>query len=976
MAIKKNTIKKNVNSKDLNKVATKSIEAPNSSFPIVGIGSSAGGLEAIEQILLHLPANLGMAYVLVSHFAPTQKSLMAEILKKYTTMPVYTITNATSVRPDTIYVIPPDKNVFIQDDLLFLVEQEIPHHINLPIDIFLKSLATDKNKNAVAIILSGTGSDGSSAVRDIKEKGGLVIAEDPLSAKYDNMPRSAISTNCVDFVLSAKNIPEQLIKWLNAKEEKDDELSPELQQIFILLRARTGHDFSSYKLNTINRRIERQMYTHNISTLAEYVRFLRLHPIEVENLFKDLLIGVTSFFRDPETFEFLKTAIFPKILENKPQDYSIRIWVPACSSGEEVYSIAIALCECMDEIKCYRNVQIFGTDIDLAALEVARSGCYSEAISSNVNSERLERFFVKQKNGYKIKKQIRQMIVFGAQNIVKDPPFTKLDFISCRNLLIYLNAQLQKKIFPLFHYSLKSKGILFLGMSEAVSGYVNLFQLIAKKWKIFERKDGDTATNALLNFPTTMPSRYDFTTVFREPDTIDEKNTLKIIHAIRDYLFDQYVPPCVVVNKTGQIFYAHGKLEQCLSLASITNQSNIFEVAQEAIKIVLTPVLHKAVTQKVEVIYNGIHLKNLSGLLNINLIVRPLGNIEALHGMFLVIFESVVESKELFVEEDISTSTINKKILSLELELRNTKENLQATIEEVESSNEELQSTNEELQSTNEEIETSKEELQSLNEELVVVNTELQTRIDELASVNDDMTNLFNSTEIAAFFLDNQLRVKRFTPKAQELINLIQSDIGRSINHFSTNLRYDKLFDDAEEVLKTLIQKSIEVQSKNDQWYLIRILPYRTLLNLIGGVIITFTDISKHKDEEKKLLQLDIALQDSLACSDSIFNAVFEVLLILDMNFQIISANRSFYKTFRLMPEEVIGKIIYDLNNKEWDIPILRKLLSDTMKKKSLTGEYEVEQEFSIVRHKKLILNANLIPCVNSELILLTMVEK
>jgi two-component system CheB/CheR fusion protein len=955
---------------------TQSINKDDGVFPVVAIGASAGGLEAFEHLFTHLPNNSSMAFVIITHLDRTHESILPELIKKYTSMPVLLISNGLRIQANTVYVIPPNKNVAILNNVLLLVKQETPHYANLPINFFFQSLAEERKEKAIAMVFSGAGSDGTLGIRAIKKEGGVVIAQSPASAAYDSMPQSAINTGLVDYVLSPEQIPEQLIKWLHYGGLKEGKISPELQQIFIMLRSHTSHDFSSYKLNTICRRIEKQMAVHHIDTLTEYVSFLRMHPREVDNLFKDLLIGVTSFFRDSEAFEALKENAIKSLLKNKSHGYCVRVWIPGCSTGEEAYSVAIAIRECMEELQQFHSVQIFGTDIDVSALETARAGIYHTIIENDVTPERLKKYFIKEKNNFRIKKEIREMIVFGAQNIIKDPPFTKLDLICCRNLLIYLSANLQKKILPIFHYSLKSKGNLFLGTSEAIAGFSDLFRLNAKKWKIFERKDASTSTRALLNFPAESRPSEAFTLQAERIFLSDEKT--ETVSSIKDFILENYISTCMVINSKGKVFYFHGKIESYINSDSKDMDVNIFEVLSIDMKNELVATVRKAASKQKEVSYLNLEIKNSVNPVTINLKVIPILDRDVLHGMFLVIFEDVIpDHKKMDLSKYSSVASLTKKIRGLEKELQYTRENLQTTIEELESSNEELQSTNEELQSTNEEIETSKEELQSLNEELVIVNTELQNRIDQLASVNDDMNNLFNSTQIAAIFLNTDMRIKRFTPKAQDLIHLIQSDIGRSIGHFATNIKYEYLIDNSEEVLRTLIPKLIEVQGKDNKHYLIRILPYRTIANVIDGVVITFTDITAHKDSESKLQKLNESLNDLNDFNASILDTLRESILVLNTDLEILMANRSFYKFFHVTPQETIGKFIYDLGNKQWNIPKLRDLLSLSIAKDEFFEGFEVDYNFPQIGEKKLVLNARKIfrKGVEMEMLLLAIEE-
>lgn len=931
-----------------------------SALPIVAIGASAGGLEAIEQFFAHMPADSGMAFIIITHLDRTHVSIMPELIKKYTDMQVFSIRDGMKVNADTVYVIPPNTNITINDGILHFAKQPKPHYLNLPINFFLEALAEDRKENAMAIILSGTGSDGSLGIKAIKSQEGLVIAQDPVTAKYDGMPQSAVNTGLTDYILPIEQMPDYLLKHLHHGGLNEKKISAEIQQIFSILRMHTGHDFTSYKINTIYRRIKRQMLLHQINLMADYVKFLREHPHEIKTLFKDLLIGVTSFFRDPGAFEVLKQSIIPKLLKNKTDQYCIRIWIPGCSTGEEVYSIAIILKECLEEMKSYVTIQIFATDIDFNALETARAGLYPESIENEISSERLKRFFIKENNAYRIRKEIREIVVFGAQNIIKDPPFTKLDIICCRNLLIYFNTALQKKLFPIFHFSLKPKGILFLGTSEAIGGYDDLFKLVAKKWKIFERKDADAYPYIGFNFsPVSYNNEFASLPAYKSNPAV-EKNEMH--DAIREFLIDNFAPTCLIINKKGDIIYSQENAHAYLSLGAKIDGNNLLAIFPLKIKRELTAFLRKTGNRPECIEYNNFPIKNLRKKpASVNLKISRIIDHNRLDNLFLVVLEKTATKPARKLKTYGSTSQMLSKITELEDELQDTKETLQATIEELQSSNEELQSTNEELQSTNEEIETSKEELQSLNEELVSVNSELENKLDQLASIHDDMNNLFNSTEIAAIFLDNDLHVKRFTPKVQELVRLIPSDIGRSIQDFATNIKYKNLINEIKEVQKTLIPKQFEARSKNSKDYLVRILPYRTLSNMIDGVIITFDDISaitSHKKNEKKLQELNEALNESINFTMNIIDSVSDPMLVLSGELKIISANQSFYQFFNVNIDETLNKYIYQIGSEQWNIPELRIKLEEVIKKDINFKSFEIDHEFARIGHKKLILSA------------------
>jgi two-component system CheB/CheR fusion protein len=958
-------------------------------FYVVGMGASAGGLEAFEKFFLSMSEDSGMAFILVPHLDPTHASIMPDLMQKYTKMKVIQIEDGITVQPNSVYIVPPNKDLAILHGTLQLIEPTGAHGLRMPIDYFFRCLAEDQREKAICVILSGMGTDGTFGLKAIKGELGMAMVQDPNSAKYDAMPRSAIQTGLVDYILPPEKMPEQLIGYTKyIAHEAGPGITPTggktpdaLQKIFVLLRTHTGHDFSAYKQNTICRRVERRINVHQIDNVSNYVRYLQQNPNEVESLFKELLIGVTNFFRDPEGFESLKQKALPQLLKDKPNGYSVRAWVPGCSSGEEAYSVAILLRECMAELKRTFNVQIFGTDLDTDAINAARLGIYPNSISVDVSPDRLKRFFRKENNAYRIKKEIREMLVFAPQDIVKDPPFTKLDLLCCRNLLIYLNSELQKKLLPIFHYSLRPDGILFLGSSETTGGFVDLFAVIDKRWKIYKRKESASATRAIVEFPVPRgPDRDpEMQVAERATGTIREVNLSKLIEKT---LLENFAPPCVITNEKGDIFYIHGRTGKYLEPAPGKARWNILEMAREGLKLRLPSAMRKAKSQKKAVTYESLQVKGNGSVQCINLTVKLMGDQEALEGLMMVVFEDMAPAREAKPAKTKRSQgkKADERIGALEEELQYTKENLQSTIEELETSNEELKSTNEELQSTNEELqsaneelETSKEELQSLNEELVTVNTELEGKIDELSVTNNDMKNLLDSIAIPTLFLDNDLCVKRFTKDAGEVINLIHTDIGRPISHIVSKLKYNELVKDARGVLKNLAYREQEVESKDGRWYLMRIMPYRTVDNVIDGVVITFSDIHEQKMATESIQRLSQSLEEARDYADSIINTVREPLVVLDGDLRVISANRSFYDSFRVKPKETRGELLYDLGNRQWDIPRLRELLGVMIPKDSVFEDFEVEHEFPGIGFKKMLLNARkfIHKGVGKELILL-----
>jgi two-component system CheB/CheR fusion protein len=941
------------------------IMQPDNSFYVVGIGASAGGLEALERFFENMPDSLGMAFIVVSHLDPTHVSIMPELIQKSTKMKLYPAEDGMIVKPNHVYVAPANRDIAILHGTIQLIEPAQAHGFRLPIDFFFKSLSQDLGEKAICIILSGMASDGTAGLKAVKSELGMVIVQDPNSAKFDGMPTSAIKTGLADYILPPEAMPDQLIKYslhkvkgiLIDKSIPEGKIPDTFQKIFILLRNHTGHDFSLYKQNTISRRVERRMSVSQMDSIPNYIRLLQENPGEIDSLFKELLIGVTNFFRDPESFEKLK-SILTELVKSKPEDGKIRIWVPGCSTGEEAYSIAIILRECMNKAKKHLNVQIFATDIDSEAIEKARIGTFS-GIQPDVNKTRLKNFFTSSGDVFHIKKEIREMMVFAPQSVIKDPPFTRLDLISCRNLLIYFHAELQKKIIPIFHYSLLPNGILFLGSSETIGGFVDLFSMLDKKWKFYKRRDSIYSVQPFIDFPLSHSIEKTYETPMK---TNEVKNITQLAEKV---ILQNYSPDCVIITGNGDIVYIHGKTGRYLELTDGEAKMNIFEMARIGLKQELPALIRKVSSARKGLTSEGIKIKPNGKTLLINLTVTPIKEPSEMRGFFLILFEEVLQQKKDSTNKKVHYDKKSEKIIKdIEHELKITKENLRSTIEALETSNEELKSTNEELQSTNEEmqssneeLETSKEELQSLNEELITVNTELQNKNDELSGINNDMKNLLDSIDIPTIFLDRNLLIKRFTSHATKVVNLISSDIGRPINHMSTNIQYDKLVEDATEVLRTLIRKEVEVQTKDGTWYQMRILPYRTSKNVIDGLVVTFTHIHKIKVAYEEIQKLNQEIQLAQEYSNNIIDTVRDSLLILGKDLKVLSANRSFYKMFNTVSEKTVGKFVYDLQDNNWDIPELRKLLEEIIPESSFFEDYEVEYNFKDGK-RKLLLNA------------------
>lgn len=843
--------------------AAKSERHPDSTFPIVGIGASAGGLEALAQFLENVPAKSGMAYVIVQHLDPTQKGMMPELLQRATAMKVVQVADRTRVQPDCVYVIPPNSDMSLLHGTLHLFVPGEPRGLRLPIDFFFRSLAEDQHERSVGVILSGMGSDGTLGLRAIKAKAGVVLVQDPASAKFDAMPRSAIAAGLADIVAPAEELPGKLLAYNRhlpriptSDLPLEEKVQNAMEKIVILLRNHTGHDFSLYRRSTLHRRIERRMGIHQLTRISSYVRYVQENPQELDILFKELLIGVTSFFRDPGAWQKLGKQILPELMASRPSGTVLRAWVAGCSTGEEAYSLAITFAEALKQIRSAENItlQIYATDLDKDAIDKARQGFFPVNIAADVSSIRLAKFFVKEEGGYRVNKQIRSMIIFAPQNLIMDPPFTRLDILSCRNLLIYLTPELQKKILPLFHYSLNPRGVLFLGSAETIGGFTHLFTPLSLKDRIFQRSSSVSPSDQR-DFPAVyVPSPTRRPDVPRTPP-----RPVASLQSLADQLLQtRFAPPAVIVNDQGDILYISGRTGKYLEPAAGKANWNVIAMAREGLRYDLASALKAAHRKNGVTTVRGIKFGSESEMRSVDILVESLKEPKELQGLILVVFSDTVVPMDVGPgarPARTATRGIRQRELERDLrrareEVRSSREDAQTSQEELKSMNEELQSTNEELQSTNEELTTSKEEMQSLNEELQTVNAELQGKLDELSAANNDMKNLLNSTDIATVFLDNELKVRRFTDRAKSIFKFIASDVGRPITDLASNLMYPELVADAHEVLRTLVYAERSIATHDGRWYTVRVMPYRTLDNRIDGVVITFNDITAAKKLE------------------------------------------------------------------------------------------------------------------------------
>ena len=874
--------------------------SPDNRFPVVGLGASAGGLEALRSFFSEVAVNSGMAFIVVVHMAPKQPSLMPELLQKVTPVPVSVAKDGQTIEPDHIYVIAPDKEISVFKGRIQLLDI-LDKRVMLPIDQFLGSLALDRGANAVAVILSGTGTDGTLGAQEIKARGGLVLVQSEDSAGYDGMPRSAVNSGVVDIIAAPEEMPRRLTHYFAHPGNKFDKQPAAgdqrdwLNKIFAILRTQIGHDFSLYKANTLLRRIHRRMELNQIAHQGQYVRYLRQNPAEGQALFREMLIGVTNFFRDAASFQALKSNVLPELLGQIKTDATFRVWIPGCSTGEEVYSLAIVIRELLDTNPNHINLQLFGTDIDDRAIDKARHGLFPASIAADVSEDRLKRFFIKAGESFRIRKEIRDCAVFSVQDLIKDPPFSRLHLLCCRNLLIYLAAAAQKKLLPLFHYTLTPEGILMLGSSESIGGFSNLFTVLDKKWKIFKRREVPQALRQPVDFPNAPPTPgmaagYALAAAPADPKADIAQMTQRAI-------LDQFAPTALLVDAGGNILHVQGRTGKYLETPSGPPTRNILDMVREGLRIALSSAIRAAESSKQPVRRRNIAVKTNGDIQLIDLHVCPQHAPEALSGCLLVVFEDVEAAiaQGCQPREDDHLRREATRITELETELQSTRESHQSTVEELESSN---------------------EELKSINEEMQTVNAELQSKMEELSAVHDDMHNLLNSTQIATIFVDNRMRIRRFTPGATAIINLIQTDMGRPLRHVVTNLSYMGMIDDLEDVLKKLTPRDVEVQTTEGAWYKMRILPYRTMDNRIDGAVLTFTAIAEQKQAQHVLTAANLEMEQAWLLIRKIFDMESDPLVVLDHEGKMITANATFADKMKTRPEEINGMDIFKINNR------------------------------------------------------------
>jgi len=961
----------------------------NDLFPVVAIGASAGGLEAFIQLLSHLSIDTGMAFVIIQHMLPNQESVLSVILARSTLMPVHEVTDGMRIAPNQVYVIPPNFSMTIERSVFKLKPRGRGRGVFMSVDTFLFSLAEERGNKAIGVILSGGDSDGAQGLKAIKAAGGITFAQCEASAQVSSMPNTAVATGQVDFILTPEKIAQkiseigrhpyiakgpatELTTSENAIENKDA-----IATIYTLLRAATGVDFTHYKQTTLKRRIHRRMLLYKLERIEDYAQYLQNTPTEVTALYHDVLIHVTSFFRDPETFEALSSNVFPAIVQDKSPKKPIRMWIAGCSTGEEAYSIAICLLEFLAARSINLPIQIYATDISESAIAIARSGFYTQAQVADISPERLHRFFVQVEGGYHIAKPVRELCVFARQNLIGDPPFSRMDLITCRNVLIYLGPLLQKKLLPMLHYGLQPAGFLLLGTSETVGDFSEFFALFDKKNKIYTKKQ----LSHWLSIDLTA-NNYPLTPLNPQPLQTEKLDEIEMEKQADRIVLNHYAPVGVVINTASEIVQFRGQTNAYLEPAPGRASFSLLRMAKEGLRVELRTAIQQASQQKQPIARAGLQVKEGDRIRQVRINVIPFQAGAAAKNYFLVLFQEespisampAADTDDGRVNSDPSQSE-TQEIARLLQELKTTKEHLGAIVQEhqaanqdLRAANEEILSSNEELQSMNEELETAKEEIQATNEELNTINDELQRRNVESTQVSNDLENLLASINIPILMLGGDLRIRRFTPAIERIFNMISTDIGRSLSDITHKLIVPDLEQLILEVIRTLNLKVQEVQDRDGRWYDLHIRPYRTIDNKIDGAVVMLVDINDLKLSAQQLME-------AKNYAETIVETVREPLLVLDLNLQAITANRSFYETFQVMPSQTEQRSLFDLGNGQWNIPQLRSLLTEILAGNPQFQDFEVEHDFEHIGHKIMRLNGRKMPPIGDTQMILFAIE-
>lgn len=876
-------------------------------FFIIGIGASAGGLEALKEFFDHVPANIPHSFVIVQHLSPDYKSLMTELLAKNTQLPIHEVADRMEIEPGSIYLIPAKKNMTIRDKTLHLVDKPAGHGLNLPIDIFFNSLAEDQGAKAIGIILTGTGSDGTRGLLAIKEAGGMAMVQNPETAKFNGMPKSAVATGLIDYILSIDQMPGELLHYISNPKLEPSQFDKQLMQqedavmkILLHLKTYTALDFTSYKRPTLIRRISRRMTVNNCANVDDYLNFLTENTSEAQTLYKEFLIGVTRFFRDTKAFDVLAKKVIPDIIKNAKLNEPVKVWSVGCCTGEEAYSIAILFKEVMEKLKKHVDVKIFATDLDKTSIEKAGRGIYEESSVGDLSPERLKRYFIKKGSVYQVTQELRKMIIFSHHNVLQDPPFNKMSLVSTRNLMIYLQPNMQRRLLATVHYSLNLNGYLFLGTSETVADFKKVFNDVDRRWKIYRNKEVARMMNLDSLSNPAHRSQLMSNGVSKSTRSSTEN---RLADVLNDALTEELGCASVYVDENLNIIHAHGNLNKYLSLPETGFSVNLQKMLPDSLVVAINTSIRKSVKEKLNSVYKGVRLRQKNQIRKVVILVKTfqMDRLDTKKYYLIIFFKHSIEELSNKKVKDFVTPTNSKALVhDLEEELKETKENLQLAIEELETSNEELQATNEEMLAANEELQSTNEELQSVNEELYTVNTEHQEKIQELASVNTDMDNFLKSTEIGTIFLDKYLRIRTFTPAIQDQLNLLHSDIGRPISNFTNNLGAVDIAKDANKVLETGAQIEKEVMGKG-RWYLMRLVPFRNEVNQIEGVVITFVDITN-------MVNIKKALAESQRLFDSFMEHSPLLTWIKNEKGDYVYVNKAFEEHFDIDRRDLIGK--------------------------------------------------------------------
>ena len=915
--------------------------------PVVAIGASAGGLEAFSDLLSHLPTDTGMAFVLVQHLDPKHESILTELISRSTKMPVLEVKNGMGIEPNHVYVIPPNATMTIHDHVLRLSVREETRGQHMAVDHFMRALAEAQSNRAIGIILSGSGTDGTLGLAEIRAHGGVTFAQDETTAKHDGMPRSAVASGCVDFVMPPAEIARELTRiarhpYVRRPKDQGADLVPEhhigLNTIFQLLRKSSGVDFTHYRDTTIRRRIQRRMIVHKLDTLPRYVAYVQQNPAELRALYEDMLINVTSFFRTPSAFDVLKKRFLPGLLKNRPGEAALRVWSPGCSTGEETYSLAITILEFLGDKASSQPVQIFGSDVSEASIDKARNGFYPENIQGDVSAERLRRFFVKVDGGYRMNKNVRDMCIFARHNLLVDPPFSQMDLICCRNVLIYLEAPLQHKIVSVFHYALKPQGILILGSAEGVGTMGNFFALEDRTNKIYTKRF--TTQRAPVAFA--MPRHLGSPELGAGPHLAGRPGAaVGAVEAHKEFdrrLLQQFAPAAVFVDEALEVVHTRGNVESYLKIPPGRASLSILKMAREDMGLELRNAIARAKKGNVTVRREHVEAKSNRGTREVTFEVSPVRVTHTSDLYFMIVFEEAGPEREGHGGKQrvvpIKKESLSKRALKLQQELTATTqyldtviENQEATNEELQSANEEILSSNEELQSTNEELETAKEELQSLNEELTTVNDQLRSRNQEIMQANNDLTNLLNSIDVPVLMLGSDLTIRRLTPQAERILGLIPGDVGRSLENVNTGLDMSDLQNVVFQVMSSFIPAERRVRVRSGKSYFLRITPYRTSENKVEGTVLTLT------------LALTEKQRDEAATAEH----PAEFMLVLDRELHIKAATPSFYRAFRLSQESARNRPLQELNHVMSENPQLEEALRKVRETNEAIAPFFVE---------------------------------